>query len=185
MCSMCLVRAGQAMRASAGTPPAFAEMSVPVDREGWISGSRVARDEYDDVGGNGVLAPRGRVSGPDRMSSRCAAPGVRENSRPAMLVSATVRHCRTIPYVDCDPGSATSAAGRARRLNPRQVTRADDRQPARSILTNTRTGSPSAPSTGKWPEFVKASSCIVFPAPACQGQNSANWAMQNLNECMD
>ena len=85
------------------------------------------------------------------------------------------------PYVDCDPGSGDPPRSCAE-LNPRQVTRITTGNPALDPSDTERLA--VGAELNRWPDFLKVELYRLSRA-GLPGQNSANWAMQMLNECMD
>ena len=85
------------------------------------------------------------------------------------------------PYVDCDPGTG-SPPRTCTELNPRQVTRVTGGNPHLDPSGTERFA--IGAELRRWPDSLSVE-WYRLSRTGLPGQNSANWAMQNLNECMD
>ncbi len=158
------------------TTAAFVEMSLPLaDNLDFRVAGR--GDENDDVGGMGSwrLGADYRPSDIFTLRSSWSA-----GERPPSMLHLYSSEGQDHPYIECDPG-AGSPPRSCTQLNPRQVTRVSGGNPNLDPSDNER----FAISAGarKWP-FSLDVEWYRHSRSGLPGQNSANWAMQNLNECM-
>ena len=154
---------------------AFAEMSVPLD-DGLDLRVAGRGDEYDDVGGlaswrlaaawrpSDVLTLRGSLSAGDRS--------------PSMLHLYSFE-VQDHPYISCDPGTGPAPRSCAE-LNARQVTRVTTGNPKLDPSESERLAVGAELREG--PNFLGVE-WYRQSRSGRAGQNSANWAMQNLDEC--
>ena len=156
---------------------AFAEMSLPLTESLDL---RVAGrgDEYDDVGGmeSWRLGAEYRASDVFTLRSSWSA-GERPPSMPYLYSSELQDH----PYIECDPGTG-SPPRTCTELNPRQVTRVTEGNPELDPWGTERLAIGAEARKGP---FFAGVEWYRLSHSGLPGQNSANWAMQNLNECMD
>ena len=156
---------------------AFAEMSVPLAENLDL---RVAGrgDEYDDVGGMASwrLGADYRPSDVVTLRSSWSA-GERAPSMVYLHSSELQDH----PYIECDPGTGSPPRSCAE-LNPRQVTRVTAGNPE---LDPSDTERLAIGAEARREPFFLDVEWYRLSRSGLPGQNSANWAMQNLNECMD
>ena len=85
------------------------------------------------------------------------------------------------PYVECDPGTGSPPRS-CTEPNPRQVTRVTKGNPDLDPSENERLAIGAEARRGPFFADVEWYRLSRSGRP---GQNSADWAMQNLNECMD
>ena len=154
----------------------FAETSLPLAETLDI---RIAGrgDDYDDVGAakswllgaeyraSDVITLRGSWSAGDR------APG---------LLYLHSSEAQTHPYVECDPGGGNPPRT-CTDLNPRQVTRVSSGNPDLDPSDTERIALGAEARRG--PYFLDVE-LYRLARSGMPGQNSADWAMQNLHECV-
>ena len=159
------------------TTAAFAEMSLPLAENLDL---RVAGrgDEYDDVGRlkSWRLAADYRPSDILTLRSSWSA-GDRAPSMLALYSSELQDH----PYVRCDPGPVPPPRSCTER-NPRQVTRVTTGNPELDPSRSQRLS--IGAEVRKRLRFLGVE-WYRLTRSGLPGQNSANWAMLNLIECMD
>ena len=154
----------------------FAEMSLPLaERLDLRVGGRM--DDYDDVGGvaswrlgaeyrpTDVFTLRGSWSAGERAPS---------------LFYLHAYDLQDHPYIECDPGTGT--APRTCEPNPRQVTRETAGNPDLDPSNTERFALGAGARKG--PLFLNVEWYRLSRADR-PGQNSADWAMRNLDECVD
>ncbi|MCY4453122.1 MAG: TonB-dependent receptor [Immundisolibacterales bacterium] len=155
----------------------FAEMSLPLTENLDL---RVAGrgDEADDVGrmeswrlgaeyrATNVITLRGSWSAGETPPSM------------SYLHSSEVQDH---PYIDCDPGSGSPPRS-CTELNPRQVTRVTTGNPGLDPSDTVRLAFGGEAREGP---FFAGVELYRLSRSGLPGQNTANWAMQNLNECKD
>ena len=156
---------------------AFAEMSLPLAESLDL---RVAgrRDEADDVGGMASwrLGAEYRPSDVITLRSSWSA-----GERPPAMLYLHSSELQDHPYIECDPGTGSPPRS-CTELNPRQVTRVTAGNPDLDPSDTARLAIGAAARRG--PFFVDVE-WYRLSRSGLPGQNSANWAMQNLHECMD
>ena len=159
------------------TAAAFAEVSLPLAENLDL---RVAGrgDEYDDVGGmaSGRLGADYRPSDVITLRSSWSA-GERSPSMLYLHSSELQDH----PYIECDPGTGSPPHSCAE-LNPRKLTRVTAGNPELDPSGTERLA--IGVEARKGPFFLNVEWSRLSRS-GLPGQNSANWAMQDLNECMD
>ena len=155
---------------------AFAEISVPLLEELELrAGGRA--DEYDDIGGlsSWRLAAEYRPVDPIVLRTSWGE-GDNSPSMSSLYSSEDQDH----PYIDCDPGSGppprTCPAS-----NPRQVTRTTAGNPDLDPSTSRRIAIGAEARRGP---FFLGVEWYRLSSSGGAGQNSADWAMQNLPECV-
>ena len=154
---------------------AFAEMALPLAENLDLRVAGRGAD-VDDVGGmaswrlgaayrpSDTLALRGSWSAGD------TAPGL-------LYLHAT--ESQDHPYIDCDPGTGSPPRS-CTEVNPRQVTRESGGNPDLDPSENERLA--VGAELGKRPYYLSVE-WYRLARSGLPGQNSADWAMQNLNEC--
>ena len=156
----------------------FAEMALPLAENLNV---RVAgrADDYDDVGGmeswrlgadyrpNDVVTLRSSWSAGER------APG---------MLSLYSSELQDHPYVQCDPGVENPPPRSCTELNPRQVTRVTTGNPRLDPSGAERLAIGADARNGP---FYLSVEWYRLSRSDLPGQNSADWAMRNLNECGD
>ena len=156
---------------------AFAEMSLPVTENlDFRIGGR--GDEYDDVGGMGSWRLGAEFRPIDVIALRGSWSA--GQSAPSMLdlYSSAVQ---THPYIDCDPGTGSPPRS-CTELNSRQVTRVTKGNPQLDPSDTERFAIGAEARQG--PLFADME-WYRLSRSGLPGQNSADWAMQNLYECLD
>ena len=154
---------------------AFAEMSLPLAENLDLRlGGR--GDDVDDVGGmeSWRLAANFRTSDTVTLHGSWSA-GDRAPHLEYLHASESQDH----PYVDCDPGTG-SPPRTCTEINPRQVERLTRGNPELDPSENERLA--IGAEFRKWPYFLGVE-WYRLARSGLPGQNSADWAMQNLNEC--
>ncbi len=155
---------------------AFGEMSLPLAENLDL---RVAGrgDEYDDVGGtiSWSLGTEYRPSDIFTLRSSWSA-----GERPPSLLYLYSSEVQDHPYIECDPGTGSPPRS-CTQLNPRQVTRVTEGNPELDPPDNGRLAIGAGTRKGALSLDVE---WYRLSRTGLPGQNSANWAMQNLNECM-
>ena len=154
---------------------AFADMSLP------LAGNldlRLAgrRDEADDVGGMASwrLGADFRASDVVTLRSSWSA-----GERPPSMLHLHSSELQDHPYVDCDPGTGSPPRS-CTEVNPRQVTRVTRGNPELDPSDNERVAIGAEARRG--PFFLDVE-WYRLSRSGLPGQNSADWAMQNLDEC--
>ena len=154
---------------------AFAEMSLPLAENLDV---RVAgrRDDADDVGAmeSWRLGAAYRPSDTVTMRGSWSA-GDRAPFMGYLHASEVQDH----PYIDCDPG-AGSPPRSCPEINPRQVTRVTTGNPDLDPSNNERLA--IGAEYRKGPHFLGVE-WYRLARSGLPGQNTADWAMQNLDEC--
>ena len=156
---------------------AFAEMSLPVT--GQLDLRAGARgDEYDDIGGmkSWRLGAEYRPIDLIRLRSSWSA-GQRSPSMVHLYSFESQDH----PYVECDPGTGSPPRS-CSQINPRQVTRVTEGNDGLDPSDTDRLAIEAE--VRSWP-LVLGVEWYRLSRSGQPGQNSADWAMQNLFECMD
>ena len=160
-----------------GNAAAFAETSLPLAENLDLRlGGR--GDEADDVGGMASwrLGAHFRASDVISLHSSWSA-GERAPHMVYLHSSAFQDH----PYVECDPGTGTPPRS-CTEPNSRQVKRMTKGNPDLDPSENERVDIGAEARRG--PFFLNVE-WYRLSRSGLPGQNSADWAMQNLNECMD
>ena len=155
---------------------AFAEMSLPFLRNVDVRlGGRA--DDYDDVGGMRAwrLGAEYRPTGLITLRSSWSA-----GERAPSMLDLHSSEVQTHPYIDCDPGSGPPPRS-CPEPNPRQVTRITSGNPELDPSDTERLA--IGAEFRKRPYFVGVE-WYRLSRSGLPGQNSADWAMQNLDECM-
>ena len=155
---------------------AFAEMSVPVTE---FLGLRLAGrgDDYDDVGPLRSWRFGADLHPVDVLTLRGSL-GAGERS-PSMLHLYSFE-LQDHPYVECDPGPGSPPRS-CQEINPRQVTRVTAGNPDLDPSDTERVAVGAEVREG--PLFLDVE-WYRLSRSGLPGQNSADWAMQNLDECM-
>ena len=154
---------------------AFAEISVPLlDELELRAGGRT--DEYDDIGRltSWRLAAEYRPVDPIVLRTSWGE-GDRSPSMSSLYSSEVQGH----PYIDCDPGSGPPPRT-CPDSNPRQVTRTTAGNPNLDPSTSRRIAIGAEARRGP---FFLGVEWYRLSSSGGAGQNSADWAMQNLPEC--
>ncbi len=154
---------------------AFGEISLPLAENLDL---RVAgrADDYDDIGGLGAwrLGTEYRPSDAITLHSSWST-GDRPPSMLYLYSSGSQDH----PYIDCDPGTGNPPRT-CTQQNPHQVTRVTAGNPELEPADNGRLAIGAETRKGALSLDVEWYQLSHSRLP---GQNSANWAMRNLNEC--
>ena len=157
------------------TAAAFAEMSLPLAANLDL---RVAGrgDEYDDVGRleSWRLGADYRPSDIVTLHSSWSA-----GDRPPSMLALHALESQDHPYIECDPGTPPRPCTE---LNPRQVTRVTTGNPRLDPSDAERIAIGAEARRG--PFFLDVE-WYRLSRSGLPGRNSADWAMQNLPECMD
>ena len=155
----------------------FAEMALPVTENlDFRIGGR--GDEYDDVGGMGAWSLGAEFRPIDVVAVRGSwSAGQRAPSMLDLYSSEVQGH----PYIECDPGSGPPPRT-CTELNSRQVTRVTKGNPELDPSDTERFAIGAEARQG--PLFADVE-WYRLSRSGLPGQNSADWAMQNLYECMD
>ena len=157
------------------TVAAFAEMSLPLaeNLDLKVAGRG---DEHDDVGGlkSWRLAAAYRPTDVITLRSSWSA-GERSPSMLDLYSTEVQDH----PYVDCDPGTGSPPRS-CTESNPRQVTRVTTGNPDLDPSTSERIAIGAEARRGP---FFLGVEWYRLSSSGGAGQNSADWAMQNLREC--
>ena len=154
---------------------AFAEMSLPLAENLDLRlGGR--GDDVDDVGAMGSwrLGADYRASDTVTLRSSWSA-----GDRAPHLLYLHASELQDHPYVDCDPGTGSPPRS-CTELNPRQVTRVTKGNPELDPSENERLA--IGAEYRKWP-YSLGVEWYRLARSGLPGQNTADWAMQNLNEC--
>ena len=154
---------------------AFAEMSLPLAENLDLRlGGR--GDDVDDVGG----MESWRFGAAYRASDTVTLHGSwSAGDRAPHLLYLHASELQDHPYVDCDPGTGSPPRS-CTEINPRQVTRVTRGNPELDPSENERLA--IGAEYRKWPYFLGVE-WYRLARSGLPGQNSADWAMQNLNEC--
>ena len=158
------------------TVAAFAETSVPVqDNLDLRAGGRA--DDYDDIGRLNSWRLAAEYRPTDLITLRSSW-GAGDRSPPmSRLYSSEVQDH---PYVDCDPGSGPPPRT-CPESNPRQVTRATTGNPDLDPSSSERVAIGAEARRGP---FFLGVEWYRLSNSGGAGQSSADWAMQNLPECV-
>ena len=159
------------------TIAAFAEMSLPLAENLDL---RVAGrgDEYDDVGG----VKSWRLGAAYRPSDVVTLRGSwSAGERPPSMLHLYSSEVQGHPYIECDPGTGSPPRS-CTELNPRQVTRVTTGNPELDPSDTDRLA--IGAEARKGPYFLSLE-WYRLSRSGRPGQNSADWAMQNLHECID
>ena len=161
-------------RTSAG---AFAEMSLPLAENLDL---RIAGrgDDADDVGGMQSLR-LGAEYRPTGIVTLRSFLSTGETPPPMLYLHST--ELQDHPYVECDPG-AGSPPRSCTELNPRQVTRVTAGNPELDPADNERIAIGAEARRGPYFAGVE---WYRLSRSGLPGQNTADWAMQHLEECAD
>ena len=158
------------------TAAAFAEMSLPLaaNLDLRLAGRG---DEYDDVGGveSWRLGADYRPSDVVTLRSSWGA-----GDRPPSMLALHAFEWQDHPYILCDPGPGIPPRSCAE-INPRQVTRVTAGNPELDPSGSERLA--IGGEARKGPYFLGVE-WYRLSRTGLPGRNSANWAMQNLDECM-
>ena len=158
------------------TAAAFAEMSLPLAANLDL---RVAGrgDEYDDVGGmeSWRLGADYRPSDIVTLHSSWSA-----GDRPPSMLALHAFESQDHPYIECDPGTGTRPRS-CTEPNPRQVTRETKGNPRLDPSDAERIAIGAEARRG--PFFLDVE-WYRLSRSGLPGQNSADWFMQNRDECM-
>ena len=156
---------------------AFAEVSLPLAENLDL---RVAGrgDETDDIGGMASwrLGADYRLSDLITLRSSWGA-----GERPPSMLYLYSSEVQGHPYIECDPGSGSPPRSCAE-LNPRQVTRVTVGNPDLDPWDTERLAVGAEARKGP---FFLAVDWYRLSRSGLPGQNSADWHMRNLHECMD
>ncbi len=155
----------------------FADMALPLveNLDLRIAGRR---DEYDDVGGlwSWRLGARYRLTDIVTLGGSWSA----GDTSPSMFYLYSLEPVQDHPYIQCDPG--TGAPPRScPEINPRQVTRATKGNPDLDPADTQRLTIGAEARKGP---FLFGVDWYRLSRSGLPGQNSADWAMRNLDECM-
>ena len=155
---------------------AFAEVSLPLTADLDVrAGAR--GDEYDDIGGLRSWRVGAEYRLNDLVTLRSSwSTGHRAPSMLHLHATESQDH----PYIECDPGPGTPPRSCAD-INPRQVTRVTGGNPDLDPSDADRFAVGAEARRG--PLFV-AVDLYRLTRAGLPGQNSADWAMRNLPECM-
>ena len=155
---------------------AFAEMSLPLGEKLDLRlGGR--GDEADDVGGMTSWRLGANLRPSDIVTLRGSwSAGERAPSMVYLHSSEFQDH----PYIECDPGTGSPPRS-CPEINPRQVTRVTKGNTELDPSKNERVA--VGAEVRKWPFFANVE-WYRLSRSGLPGQNSADWAMQNLRECM-
>ena len=156
---------------------AFAETSLPLlaNLDLRLAGRA---DDYDDVGGmrSWRLGAEYRPTGLLTLRSSWSA-----GERPPSMLDLHSSEVQTHPYVDCDPGKGPPPRS-CPENNPRQVTRVTSSNPDLDPSDTERLA--IGAEVRKRPYFVGVE-WYRLSRSGLPGQNSADWALQNLDICTD
>jgi len=158
------------------TAAAFAETSLPLAEN--LDLRLAGRgDDYDDVGGmqSWRLGADYRASDVVTLRSSWSA----GDRAPSMLALHAFDY-QDHPYIECDPGPG-SPPRTCTELNPRQVTRVTEGNPELDPSDTARLAVGAEARRG--PYFLDVE-LYRLSRSGLPGRNSADWAMQNLDECM-
>ena len=156
---------------------AFAETSLPLlENLDLRLGGR--GDDYDDVGGTKSWRFGADYRPTDLLTLRTSwSAGERAPSLLALHSSKVQSH----PYIDCDPGSGSPPRPACTRTNPRQVTRETTGNPDLDPSDAERFAIGAEVRKRPWFASVEWYRLARSGLP---GQNSADWAMRNLDLCV-
>ena len=156
---------------------AFAEMSVPVTE---FLGLRLAGrgDDYDDVGPLKSWRLGANLRPADVLTLRSSL-SAGERS-PSMLHLYSLE-LQDHPYVECDPGPGSAPRSCQGKINPRQVTRVTAGNPNLDPSDTERVAVGAEVREG--PLFLDVE-WYRLSRSGLPGQNGADWAMKNLDECL-
>ena len=156
---------------------AFAEVSLPLAENLDL---RVAGrgDETDDIGGMASwrLGADYRLSDLITLRSSWGA-----GERPPSMLYLYSSEVQGHPYIECDPGSGNPPRSCAE-INPRQVTRVTVGNPDLDPWDTERLAVGAEARKGP---FFLGVDWYRLSRSGLPGQNSADWHMRNLQECMD
>ena len=155
---------------------AFAETSLPLAEN--LDLRLAGRgDDYDDVGGmqSWRLGADYRASDVVTLRSSWSA----GDRAPSMLALHAFDY-QDHPYIECDPGPGSPPRS-CTELNPRQVTRVTEGNPELDPSGTERLAAGAEARRG--PYFLDVE-LYRLSRSGLPGRNSADWAMQNLAECM-
>ena len=157
------------------TAGAFAELSLPLlENLDLRAGGR--GDEYDDVGG---LASW-RIGANFRPSELITLRGSwSAGQRPPSMLDLHSDEVQDHPYIECDPGTGSPPRS-CKELNNRQVTRVTRGNPELDPSDTERLAVGAEARKGP---FFLGVEWYRLSNSGLPGQNSADWAMQNLHEC--
>ena len=157
------------------TAGAFADVFLPVDEAVDI---RVAgrADDYDDVGGLTSWRIAGALRPIDLLTLRGS--WSEGDIAPSML-DLHSEEVEGYPYIECDPGSGPPPRS-CTQPNPRQVKRLTSGNPYLDPSTSQRFAVGAEARQGP---FFLGVEWYRLARDGITGQNSADWSMQNLNEC--
>ena len=153
----------------------FAEMSVPVQNNLDLRAAGRA-DDYDDIGrlNSWRLAAEYR---PTDLITLLSSWGAGDRAPPMWRLHSS--EIQGHPYVDCDPGSGPPPRT-CPDSNPRQVTRTTTGNPDLDPSSSERIAIGAEARRGP---FFLGVEWYRLSSTGGAGQNSADWAMQNLPEC--
>ena len=156
---------------------AFVDASLPLAER---LNLRVAgrADSYDDVGGMASWRLGAEYRMNDLVTLRSSLSAGEQAPSMVYLHSSEFQDH---PYVDCDPGTG-SPPRTCTQINPRQVMRITSGNPDLDPSDTDRIGIGAEARRGPFYADVEWYRLSNSGLP---GQNSGNWAMQNLQECMD
>ena len=155
---------------------AFAEMSVPVTEFlDFRLGGR--GDDYDDVGPLRSWRVGADVKPIEAFTLRGSL-SAGERSPPMLHLYSFA--LQDHPYVECDPGPGSPPRS-CQEINPRQVTRVTAGNPD---LDPSDTGRVAFGAEARQGPLFLDVEWYRLSRSGLSGQNNADWAMQNLNECM-
>ena len=156
---------------------AFAEMSLPLlENLDLRLGGR--GDDYDDVGGMKSWRIGADYRATDLLTLRTSWSA---GERAPSLLALHSSELQTHPYIDCDPGSG-SPPRTCTGTNPRQVTRETLGNPDLDPSEAERFSLGAEVRKRPWFAGVE---WYRLSRSGLPGQNSADWAMRNLDICMD
>ena len=158
------------------TVGAFAELSVPVSDKLDIRAGAHA-DEHDDIGRLNSWRLAAEYRPVDLVTLRSSWG---EGDRPPSMSDLYSTEDQDHPYVDCDPGSGPPPRT-CPESNPRQVTRTTTGNPDLDPSTSRRLAIGAEARRGP---FFLGIEWYRLASSGGAGQHSADWAMQNLPECM-
>ena len=167
---------GESYRGERSAGAAFAELSVPLtaDLELRLGGRR---DEYDDIGGLWAWRLGAEYRLTDIITLRSSW-SVGDSSPSMRYLYSDARQDH--PYIECDPGAGPPPRS-CPELNPLQVTRVTKGNPELDPSESDRFAVGAEARRGP---FHLGVGWYRLSRSGLPGQNSADWAMQNLRECM-
>ena len=159
------------------TAAAFAEMSLPLAENLDL---RVAGrgDDYDDVGGMQSWRLGADYRASDVVTLRSSWS---EGDRAPSMLALNAFDYQDHPYIECDPGSGPLPRS-CTEPNPRQVTRVTKGNPE---LDPTGTGRAAIGAEARRGPYFLDVELYRLSRSGLPGRHSADWAMQNLDECTD